>query len=192
MAGRLLHSTARLAPTAAVLLATLTLVALALGPRTGRYQTLTMLSGSMRPAYPPGALLLDAPEPLSALRVGQVLTYQIPVLDQQVESHRVVAVRRHPDGSADVQTRGDANAQADPWLAHLSPGQQVWTVRAAVPGAGRLLLLLREPAARGGLQYAMPAALLGWLLLGLWRPNRALPIGQQGDRDPAESANVPS
>ncbi|GAC1611471.1 MAG: hypothetical protein NVS3B26_24670 [Mycobacteriales bacterium] len=154
-----------------MLLAILLLLALAVGPRTGTYRTLTMLTGSMRPEYPPGAVLVDTPEPLSQLRVGQVLTYQIPVLDHHVESHRVIAIERQADGSADVQTRGDANNGQDPWRAHIKPGQ-LWIVRGSVPGLGSAIIQLRRPAVRTTLQYLLPALLLGWLLTAIWVPGR--------------------
>lgn len=155
--------------TAVMMLAVLLLLALAVGPRTGAYRTLTMLTGSMRPHYPPGAVLIDTPEPLNQLRVGQVLTYQIPVLDHHVESHRVITIDRRPDGSADVQTRGDANNGKDPWRAHIRPGQ-LWIVRGVVPALGSAIMHLRRPAVRATLQYLLPAVLLGWVLIAIWAP----------------------
>lgn len=145
------------------------LLLLGVGPRTGAYRTLTMLSGSMRPSYPPGAVLVDRPIRPDALRVGQVLTYSIPVEDHRVVSHRVVWLHRLRNGHLDVQTKGDANNGPDPWRAHIQSGP-VWVVAFVVPHAGRLLLWMRSPRLHLLLLYWLPLVALGSLLLALWRP----------------------
>jgi len=156
--------------TAVTVVAVAALLLLAIGPRTGGYRTLTMLSGSMRPAYPPGAVLIDRPLAASELRVGQVLTYQIPVEDHRVVSHRVISVRASGDG-VDIQTKGDANNGPDPWVAHLR-ASRLWVVRAALPRLGWPLLWLRSPRLHRVLLYWIPASALVWLLVGLWWPGR--------------------
>src|SRR5438045_3766674 len=80
--------------TAAVVVAVLTLVGVGLGPRLGYYRSLTVLSGSMRPAFAPGDVVIVTPEPIRDVRAGQVITYAIPVGDHHVETHRVVHVVR--------------------------------------------------------------------------------------------------
>src|ERR1700742_1752116 len=100
-------------------------------PHFGLYETTTVLSGSMRPTFGPGDLLVLRPEPVSQVRVGQVITYAIPVGDHHIESHRVVWVR-HRDGYTTVRTRGDANGADDPWSAVLR-GQTAWREAAVVP-----------------------------------------------------------
>jgi signal peptidase len=42
-----------------------------------------------------------------------------------------------------IRTKGDANAQADPWNARLD-GSAVWRVRATVPVVGYAAMLMRE------------------------------------------------
>lgn len=46
-------------------------VAVAVGPRTGRYATLTVLSGSMRPAIPEGAIVVVTPQRPDEIRTGR-------------------------------------------------------------------------------------------------------------------------
>src|SRR5204863_9987956 len=114
------------------MLATVALmVTVAAAPRLGWFRVETVLSGTMRPAFAPGDLILVRPEPASAVRAGQVITYAIPVADRHVETHRVVRVVR-----AGVQpvviTKGDANAVPDPWRARLD-SPTAWRPWVVVP-----------------------------------------------------------
>lgn len=99
-------------------------LAVGVGPRTGRYATLTVLSGSMRPHLP-------AP---NQVKVGQIITYAIPEGDRHVVSHRVVEVVRDGDRPV-IRTQGDANNAPDPWLSQVED-DTVWQVRYAVPYVG--------------------------------------------------------
>lgn len=150
-----------------LLAATLGLLALGVGPRTGLYRTVTMLTASMRPIYPVGTVLIDAPEPTSQLRVGQVLTYQIPVDDHRVVSHRVVSIQRQPGGATLVGTKGDANNGPDPWHARITDAN-VWTVQGKIPYLGLVLLWLRQPLTLAVFRYLLPGTLLVWVLKGIW------------------------
>jgi signal peptidase I len=136
-----------------------------IGPRTGRYATLTVLSGSMRPGIPPGAVIVETPEPASSLRVGQVVTYPIPVDDHHVLTHRVVEVVSGGDHPI-FQTKGDANDAADPWQAQT--GGTVWRVRAVVPGLGYAIGGLRNRALRV-VGVVVPVVLAVRWVIGIWR-----------------------
>lgn len=148
------------------------LLALGVGPRTGRYRTLSVLSGSMAPHIPVGALVVDTPEPASQVRVGQVITYQIPVLDHHVVSHRVVQVLAGGDHPL-IQTQGDANPAPDPWIAQIT-SSTAWQVRAVVPGAGRWIVQLRQPGLRRILLFGAPGLLALVMVLQIWHsPGRS-------------------
>src|SRR4051794_77478 len=142
-------------------------------PRTGTYRTLTVLSGSMEPAFKPGDMVVATPISNDALKIGDVLVYAIPIGDHHVESHRVVKiVSRKP---LSVVTKGDANEEADPWTAQLD-GDRVWTVRRAVPYVGQGILWLRSPAVHRWLTLFVPALVVILMLKAIWRrPNDTLP-----------------
>ena len=127
----------------ALALACAALVGLGLLPRTGWYRPVTVLSGSMRPTFAPGDMVVVTPEPLGDVRVGQIISYRIPVGDHHVQSHRVVRVI-HDGGRVLVRTKGDANDSVDPWTAELH-GTTAWRVRAVVPKLGRLIFWFRLP-----------------------------------------------
>ena len=154
--------------TLTVTLATVLLLGLAVLPRTGLYQTSTMLTGSMAPGIPVGAAVVGTPEKLSDVRVGQVLSLQSPEPGHPVYSHRVVEVVRGADGRTGLRTKGDANLAADPWITY--PQDRVWRVRTVVPGLGSLVRTLQGPVTHVTLVIALPVLVAGWLLVLLWRP----------------------
>jgi signal peptidase len=160
--------------------ALLALIFLGLLPNLGWYRTETVLSGSMKPYFSPGDIVVVTPEPTRDVRVGQVISYHIPVGDHHVQSHRVIKVVRGGDSPL-VRTKGDANAAPDPWTARLNGGT-AWQVRAVVPKAGWAIVWLRTPAIRRFAIFAVPLLLA---LLGLWRIWQA-PGG--GEEDEARDA----
>lgn len=140
---------------------------LAVGPHLLGYRTSTMLTGSMAPGIEPGDVVVTVPKPATDLEVGDVITYQIPVEDHRVETHRVTEVK-HQDGAVVFRTKGDANDNDDPWTATVE-GDTVWEMRGVVPEVGTAIRVLRSPAVQHGVLWV---ALGGLLLLGLasiWR-----------------------
>lgn len=151
--------------------AALVFAVLAVGPRTGAYRTYTVLTASMRPDMPEGTVVVSTPIALHEARVGDVITYRIPVEDRRVVTHRVVEVVR----PGVVVTKGDANNAPDAWVAELK-GQRVWKVRAAVPGVGYALERLRTPAARRLALFVVPLLLAALWLKDIWRDDDELPV----------------
>jgi len=148
-------------------LALVAFAGLAVGPHVFGYRTMTMLTGSMAPGINPGDVTVAVQESTSALAVGQIISYQIPVDDHRVVSHRVVKVTRTAGGAV-VQTKGDHNASADPWTAVITESQ-VWTVRAVVPHLGTVIRTLRGPGLHIAFLYVGPALLSVLLLSEIWR-----------------------
>lgn len=147
------------------------LVAVAVGPRLGLYRMETVLSGSMQPTFRPGDVIIVTPEPVTAVRPGQVISYQIPIGDHHVESHRVVRVLErgtHPV----IITKGDNNAEADPWRAQLT-SDTAWRERLVIPVAGRLIIWMRQPLLQRVCVLGIPILLAVWWLIGIWRPRPA-------------------
>ena len=154
--------------TLVVMVALAVLVAAALGPRLGLYRTETVLSGSMRPTFSPGDVIVVTPEPTAAIRVGQVVSYQIPIGDHHVESHRVVKLTTRGERPV-IETKGDANTAPDPWTARLTPGR-AWRERFVIPKLGWLIIWLRQPMVQRIAVLIVPMLLAAWWLVGIWRP----------------------
>ncbi|NSX37181.1 signal peptidase I [Pseudarthrobacter oxydans] len=158
-------------------------LALAVGPRIFGYQTMTMLTGSMSPLINPGDVVVTLPVPTSEIRTGDIITYHIPVEDQRVETHRVVEVTDHLDGSITVQTKGDANNGVDPWLATISAATVDRHV-ATIPHVGAAIRTLREPVILNTLMYGAPAVLVVGMLASIWN--------KKPESDRAEAAVLPT
>lgn len=147
------------------------LVVLGIGPRSGRYRTLTVLSGSMSPRIPVGSVVVVTPEQPNRLRVGQIITYAIPVEDHRVVSHRVVRIIEG-GASPTFQTKGDANDAPDQWTAQLS-GDTIWSVHYVVPRLGIGLHWLRQPLVHKATVLVVPLGVAIGTLFGIWRDGPA-------------------
>ena len=152
-------------------LAVLAFLGLAVGPHVFGYRTMTMLTGSMAPEIDPGDVTIVTPIAISEVTEGMVITYHRPIEDHSLVTHRVISVEKAADGTVTVQTKGDANAAADPWTATLK-GDTAYQVRAVIPELGHLIQALRAPVVTQALLYGAPTLLVGWLLLTIWRPAR--------------------
>lgn len=172
-----------------VVLAAGALMAFGLLPHTGRYRTATVLTGSMRPTLPEGSIVFITPMAARDLGVGDVVMYQIPVEDRRVVAHRVVEILEGGDHPV-IRTKGDANAEADPWVARMDTGP-LWQVRGAVPKAGYALHALRHPVVRRVCVFGLPLLLCLIWLGEIWFPRR--PRGAASpQRGPVGAGPVPA
>ncbi|MEO3939762.1 signal peptidase I [Paenarthrobacter nicotinovorans] len=150
-----------------LILAALVFLFLAIGPRILGYQTSTMLTGSMAPLINPGDVVVTIPTPVTDVKVGDIITYHIPVEDQRVETHRITEITTTADGGVAVQTKGDANNGIDPWIATLQ-GTTVDKQIATIPHVGNAIRTLREPIVMNTLMYGAPAILVIGMLASIW------------------------
>jgi signal peptidase len=146
-----------------MLACTLAFLAIAVGPHLFDYRTSTMLTGSMSPGINPGDMVVTQPKPSADLQVGDVISYQIPIEDHRVETHRVTSVEHQADGTIAIQTKGDANENVDPWVAIVST-ESIYEVQTVVPKVGAAIRVLRAPVVQDGILWL---ALGGVLVLGL-------------------------
>ena len=143
---------------------------LAVGPHVAEYRTLTMLTGSMRPHFPPGSVVVVAEKPASTLKAGDVITFNAPTEDRRVVTHRVTSVD-HSGTKPKVVTKGDNNNADDPWGPFTIESPTVWQAKGAVPFAGHVIATLRDPQVQLATTRVVPILLLGWLLISVWRPD---------------------
>jgi signal peptidase len=154
-----------------LIVAAVALGGLVLGPKLGLFRPVTVLSGSMRPTFDTGDLIIVTSEPIEDLRVGQVISYQVPVDDHAVESHRVIKILRPGSNRPVVVTKGDANQAPDPWQAELH-GDTLWRYRFHIPMVGYLILALRSPIAHHITVMLFPILLALVALTAIWRRPR--------------------
>ena len=74
---------------------------------------LTVLTGSMEPAYPPGTLVIVKPIDAKDIKIGDPITYQIKSGEDTVVTHRVISIGFSALGELSFLTKGDANGAAD-------------------------------------------------------------------------------
>ncbi|HET7487889.1 MAG TPA: signal peptidase I [Acidimicrobiales bacterium] len=103
-----------------------------------------VLSGSMRPTFGPGSLLVTRQVPVEDVRPGEVIVFHAPA-GQGDYAHRVTSLT--PADRPVVTTKGDANPAVDPWKAELL-GRSVPVVVTSVPGVGRVLSAAQEAGIR--------------------------------------------
>jgi signal peptidase len=115
-----------------VLAVVLPFTAFAVGTWLAGYRLQPVLSASMEPSLPVGSLLVVAPIDASAVEPGMNVTFEDPVVAGRVVTHRIV--RLTPGDELAFVTKGDANAEADPFPvpARSIRGRVLW----AVPGLG--------------------------------------------------------
>lgn len=166
-ASKFIAAVGRAVLTISLVLAALVFLFLAVGPRFLNYQTSTMLTGSMSPGINPGDVVVSVKTPVSELKVGDVITYSIPIDDHRIETHRVASINRDSSGATSVTTKGDANPGPDPWTAVLSE-DHVYTEAGVVPFLGDGIRALRQPIVQSVLLYGAPAILVVLLLRSIW------------------------
>lgn len=137
--------------TAGLLLAAVVvvMVGVLLLPRAFGLTPYVVTSGSMRPTFEPGAVVLTKDVPAAELAAGDIVTFQTPV---DVTTHRIVERRVVGEGAAaetTFETRGDANNASD--TDRLDSRNVLGKVRYAVPGVGYLIELVRTPLGLGAL-----------------------------------------
>jgi signal peptidase I len=123
-----------------ILLAAAVLAIAVVVPRVGGATPYTILTGSMRPHYPPGTLVVAKPVDVDQLAIGDIITYQLSSGDPTVVTHRIVATALRGDGTTLVHTQGDANNTADErWVMPVQIKGRLWY---AVPYLGRVNTLM--------------------------------------------------
>lgn len=141
-------------------------------PRLAGGSTFVIETGSMRPHLPPGTMVAVQPAEASAVRVGDVITYQLRSGDPTVVTHRVVAVGYDGSGAVRWQTQGDANSVADKnWVQPEQLRGRFWY---GVPMLGYVTSFVTQQQ-RSVLVSALALGLGGYALtmfVGAWRDRR--------------------
>lgn len=122
------------------------------GSRSG-YRLEIVRSGSMRPAFAPGDVVVVSPVS-GAITPGQVVTFRHSNRSDDLVTHRVTDVT----SSGIVHTKGDANTTADVW--DVRPDQVEGVERLVVPHLGYAIVFLRNPRGLAAVLCILVALLL--------------------------------
>ncbi len=172
---------------ARVLVTAMTVVALAAcgvavgAVATGEWQVRPVLSGSMRPDFPIGGVLITQRVPTSSLRVGDVAVLHPPGNPGITYIHRIVWIE-HRGSQTLVRTKGDANPIADPWTARID-GPVAYEGRYVLPYVGYAAVWIHSPIGRQVLLVVAGAAfgVCGWSLRRSRRSRRLRAAGNGGE-----------
>ena len=132
-------------------------------------QPLIVISGSMEPSIDTGDLIFGRNLATGDVEVGDVVSLHSEMTDKLV-THRVTGVSPNPDGTWQIEMKGDANDEPD--LETYTVGESVLTPMARVPGGGKVVSKLMEPAVALPILLSL-VALLGVSLLDE-EPRRAI------------------
>jgi signal peptidase len=129
-----------------LLASTATALGIALFPVLTGGSALTVLSGSMSPGLPVGAIAFVRPVDPATVEPGDVITFQRAPDAPELVTHRVLAVD-DSSGAPVFTTKGDANEDADidPVTASAVQGR-LWF---GVANLGRLSAILHSPKGVG-------------------------------------------
>ena len=136
------------------------------------FKPVAVYSGSMRPTLGVGSLAVDRVAQASSVRVGDVITFNVPYVKGRLVTHRVAQIIPTTHGLA-YRTKGDANAARDPWAIRLN--DQVGRVAFDVPVAGYVLYYAHTREVRGGLICITAALLLLGMMRRIWRAETTRP-----------------
>ncbi|WP_353707761.1 signal peptidase I [Cellulosimicrobium sp. ES-005] len=139
----------------------------------------TVLTGSMRPTYAPGTMVVVRPVDVARVAPGDVVTYQLVSGRPEVVTHRVVGVGVGADDERVLTTQGDANAAPDP--EPVRPVQVRGSVVYAVPLLGWVSSAVSGDTRRT-VAVVAAAGLLGW---GAWQVAAGLRERARRRRTPA-------
>lgn len=139
------------------------------GVAVGGWQVQPILSGSMRPGFPVGGVVVAERMPMADLQVRDVAIFH-PPSDPGIDYvHRVISLRREGT-TVIVQTQGDANLYPDPWTLRLR-GRYVYVARFTLPLLGYPAVWVHSPTGRRTM-LTLALVLAGALVALLLRDRR--------------------
>jgi signal peptidase I len=138
--------------------------ALVVVPKATGSRPLTVLSGSMAPAYEPGDVVVVRPTDPEDLQIGDVITFQAESGDPQLTTHRITGVVLTGE-AREYRTQGDANGAVDPMP--VRPEQIRGTVWYSVPFVGYAATWVSGGTARTAIDLAAAGLILygGYLIV---------------------------
>lgn len=110
------------------------LVVAVLVPRVAGAVPYAVMTGSMKPALPPGTLVVVKPVDPAKISIGDVITYQLESGRPTVVTHRVIGTGIGGTNETRFRTKGDASGAPDQqWVRPVQVRGKVWY---AVPYLG--------------------------------------------------------
>lgn len=147
---------------------------------TGTARFVPVLSNSMATNMPVGSMALTVQSLRSSIQAGDVIVFSNPTQPSTRVIHRVAhrygadEASQFRNWSSDklyVTTKGDNNAEADPWVLIIADAT-VWRLQTSVPFLGYPAMWLAQPLAPLWLIAAGVVTATAWILKAVWRRPR--------------------
>lgn len=158
-----------------------TLAAATLLPKLTDYRTVVITGRSMTGSIPIGSLVVVEPVADTAVRVGDVVTFDKPDGSGGRVTHRVIDTRTTKAGTIELRTKGDNNRTADDWKIQYVDATAYRAVGHA-PMLGRVMMTLQSPNARIALVFIPVLLVLGSVLRSIWMPATTTPSAPRHGR----------
>jgi signal peptidase I len=129
---RIISTVVVLAVLAAVGVVTVTLI-------EGTWQVNPVVSGSMRPGFTVGGVVISERIPVDRLVLRDVIVFRNPTNPADLIVHRIVAMTKSKSGQREIKTQGDANDARDSWTLTIQ-GNYAYVVRWSLPLLGYVAL----------------------------------------------------
>lgn len=143
----------------AVLLGLLVAAVLPLAlPRILGFTPYHIMTGSMEPAIPTDSVVYVRRCELSALRVGDVITYRLGSESELVQTHRIAAINAD---KALLTTKGDANQSVD--MTPVRAENVLGRVAFHIPQYGKLAEYIRTSEGIASCVAVFAAVLILWI-----------------------------
>jgi signal peptidase len=147
-------------------------LALAVAQHVFGFETLAVLTGSMRPRIPVGALVVEHKVPATEIKVGDVISFHPSTDRSMVISHRVIQIRTRAVNDVNQTyfvTKGDANPVPDP--GGVPAVGDIGRVDATYPYVGYATAFLQRPDVRAAL-LVLPLVLMVSVVMSYLWPER--------------------
>lgn len=154
----------------------------------GTWMVTPVLSGSMRPGFSVGGVVISERTPLKDITVRDVIVFQNPYKHTEQMIHRIIKLTRESGGSIKIKTKGDDNPIADPWTI-LIKTRYVYQIKASVPLIGYFAVAYQD---NRGLFVMVAGLLLLSVPGGLWLRSRAERQAEEREREGESSEREPA
>ena len=152
----------------------------------GTWQINPVVSGSMRPGFAVGGVVISERIPVDQLAMRDVIVFKNPQQRSNLMVHRIVAMTKNKAGQLVIRTQGDANNVKDPWTLTIS-GRYAYVVRWSLPLLGYVSVAYQNH--RGLVLLAAGAILLALASTTILKPRRR---GGRRSTDDLEVSNLES
>jgi signal peptidase len=121
-------------------------LALAAPVVSGEYQLHPVLTGSMRPGFALGSVVVVKRVPVQSVAVRDVILFHKPGHPSEYVVHRVIDIS-NKSGQRVIETKGDNNPVKDPWHVALA-GRFAYRAQFTIPFLGYAALYAHRPQTR--------------------------------------------